>query len=67
MMKIHVNGEEREVDEGVTLALLLEQLQLQPRYTAVEVNLEVVPRAKHAEFVLNPGDRLEIVTLVGGG
>jgi len=67
IMKIHVNGEARDVTDGVTLAALLEQLELQPRYTAVEVNLDVVPRARHAEFVLSPGDRLEIVTLVGGG
>ena len=66
-MNIHVNGEQREVTDGVTLAVLLRELDLEPRYTAVEVNLEVVPRARHAEFTLSPGDCLEIVTLVGGG
>jgi sulfur carrier protein len=34
---------------------------------AVEINLEVVPRAQHRETVLNAGDRVEVVTLVGGG
>ena len=36
-------------------------------YVAVEVNLELVPRRRHAEHVLRDGDRVEVVTLVGGG
>ena len=67
VMNIFVNGEAREVDNGVTLAALLAQLKMEPRNVAVEVNLEVVPRGQHAECVLGEGDRLEIVTLVGGG
>jgi sulfur carrier protein len=46
---------------------LLQQLELQPRYVAVERNLELIPRGEHGRSVLAPGDRLEIVTLVGGG
>lgn len=66
-MNIFVNGEPREVASGTTLAQLLESLRLDPRTLAVEVNLDVVPRGHHAQCVLNEGDRLEIVTLVGGG
>ena len=66
-MTIFVNGEAREVENGVTLAALLAQLGMEPRHVAVEVNLEVVPRGQHTECVLGDGDRLEIVTLVGGG
>lgn len=66
-MTIFVNGEAREVEDGVTLAALLSQLRMEPRNVAVEVNLEVVPRGQHAECVLAESDRLEIVTLVGGG
>ena len=66
-VQIVVNGRPREVCEGATVAGLLGELNLNARYLAVERNLEVVPRARHAECVLNPGDRLEIVTLVGGG
>ena len=66
-MNISVNGELREVASGTTLAQLLESLRLDPRTLAVEVNLDVVPRGRHAQCVLNEGDRLEIVTLVGGG
>jgi len=49
------------------VAILLEQLKMEPKYLAVERNLELVPRAEHGGCVLAEGDRLEIVTLVGGG
>jgi sulfur carrier protein len=66
-MQIFVNGEEREVSGSETLASLLAELGLDPKHLAVEVNLELVPRGEHASCLLNAGDRLEIVTLVGGG
>lgn len=66
-VELIVNGEGRQVPEGTTVAQLLEQLGLGGKFVAVEVNLEVVPRARHAEHRLADGDRLEIVTLVGGG
>lgn len=66
-MDILYNGESREIPDGWTVAQLLESLDLAKRPVAVEVNLEVVPRAKHAEHRLAAGDRLEVVTLVGGG
>ena len=46
---------------------LLAELGLPLGHVAVEVNLELVPRARHAEQILAEGDRVEIVTLVGGG
>ena len=66
-MNVICNGEPREVASETTIAQLLEILKLQPRQVAVEVNLELVPRALHAETVLKAEDRLEVVTLVGGG
>jgi sulfur carrier protein len=66
-MEISVNGQPREVPEGSTVADLLEILELDSRQVAVEVNLELVPRARHVERPLVAGDQLEIVTLVGGG
>jgi sulfur carrier protein len=65
---IWVNGEASEVPEGTTLAALLELLQVGGGPgVAVEVNAEVVRRARHAEHRLQPQDRVEIVTFVGGG
>jgi sulfur carrier protein len=66
-VKIVVNGEAREIESGTTVARLIEALEMQPRFLAVERNFELVPRARHAECVLADGDQLEIVTLVGGG
>ena len=66
-MQIIVNGRPQTVDQGITIAHLLEDLRLTGKHVAVEVNLELVPRQRHAEHPLAEGDRLEIVTLVGGG
>jgi sulfur carrier protein len=66
-MKLTVNGQEREVAEGTTVAELLAELKLDPRMLAVERNLNLVPRGQHAETRLAAGDRVEVVTLVGGG
>ena len=66
-MEIQLNGQPREVAAGTTVSKLLEQMNLQPRYLAVERNEELVPRAGHAACILQDGDRIEIVTLVGGG
>jgi thiamine biosynthesis protein ThiS len=66
-VNIIVNGQTRQVADGLTVAELLDELKLATRYVAVEVNLEVVPRQAHAQRQLADGDRLEIVTLVGGG
>jgi len=66
-MNIFFNGQPRDVPDDATVSDLLVQAELDPRRLAVEVNLELVPRQRHAEHVLQEGDRLEVVTLVGGG
>lgn len=66
-MKVWVNGEPRELEQGTTLSGLLTELALSGPGVAVEVNAEVVRRARHAEHRLGEGDRIEIVTFVGGG
>lgn len=66
-MRLLINGIDRQVDDVQTVADLLAFLGHSGRHAAVEVNLEVVPKARHAEHRLHEGDRVEIVTLVGGG
>jgi sulfur carrier protein len=66
-VRIVVNGLPHELPRPLAVADLLTQLGITPRGVAVEVNLQVVPRSRHAEHVLSDGDRLEIVSLVGGG
>lgn len=65
--EILVNGSARALTHPILLSDLLEQLSFNTKALAVEVNLELVPRAKHTEFQIKPGDELEIVTLAGGG
>ena len=64
---ITLNDAARTVVSGLTIEGLLVELNLQPRFLAVELNRRVVPRADHATTPLSDGDRVEIVTLVGGG
>ncbi len=66
-MKLTVNGDLVEVPDGSTIATLLSQLRIDPSRVAVERNLDVVPRRTYAEARLAEGDRVEIVTFVGGG
>lgn len=67
LIRVRVNGEGREVPAGTTLAGLLERLELAPERVAVERNRVLVRRSELAAVELAEGDRLEVVTLVGGG
>ena len=66
-MEISVNGQSKNIEEGATVAELLNELGLANKYVAVEVNRELVPKKQHAQHRLAAGDELEVVTLVGGG
>ena len=66
-IEVVINGETRTVVQGTTVATLIVELGLGDRRVAVERNREVVPRAEHASTVLADGDRVELVTFVGGG
>lgn len=64
---ITINGTPREVAEHTSIAALLAELELATEHTAVERNGRIVRRVEHAAIELEPGDALEVVTLVGGG
>ena len=66
-LTIILNGEPRQARPDSTVAELLAAMEITARHVAVEVNLEIVPRSRHAEHRLQAGDRVEVVTLVGGG
>lgn len=66
-MKVTINGKEREVAAGTTVEQLVATLSLKTDRIATERNLSVVPKARYADTALADGDRLEIVTFVGGG
>jgi thiamine biosynthesis protein ThiS len=66
-LEIVVNGQAREVASGGTVGSLLRELALSPARVAVERNLEIVRKSEYDSTPLAGGDRLEIVTFVGGG
>ena len=66
-MKIRVNGENKEIADGLSLARLLEELQIRAARVVVELNRNIVARETHDSTLLNDGDALEIVHFVGGG
>ncbi|MDX1554652.1 MAG: sulfur carrier protein ThiS [Xanthomonadales bacterium] len=66
-MEILLNGRFETVEEHITVGRLLEQVLPPGRRVAVEVNHEIVPRTRHDDHSLSPGDRVEIVQAIGGG
>lgn len=64
---IQVNGEPRWVSGVMTIADLLRQLDIRPDRVAVELNLEIVERQAFESRYLQEGDRLEILSFIGGG
>jgi sulfur carrier protein len=67
VIELAINGEPRRFPAPLTLAQLIESLDLAGKRIAIEKNGEIVPRSQHAETPLVSGDRLEIVVAVGGG
>ncbi|CAN7398300.1 sulfur carrier protein ThiS [Caulobacter sp. LjRoot300] len=66
-MRLLLNGEEREIAGIISIADLVSALGLDARKVAVERNLEIAPRSTYADTDLADGDRIEIVTFIGGG
>jgi sulfur carrier protein len=67
MMNITLNGVARELDTNASVTDLLASLGMAGKRVAVERNGEIVPRSRHDETRLVPGDVVEIVSAVGGG
>jgi len=66
-MRVTLNGKPRQINDGLSVAGLIEALDLAGQRVAVERNGEIVPRKQFDRCALAEGDTLEIVTLVGGG
>jgi sulfur carrier protein len=66
-MRFQVNGEEREMEGGATVAELLQCLGMEVEGIAVALNMEIVRRGEYAETKISEGDEVEIVRAVGGG
>jgi thiamine biosynthesis protein ThiS len=66
-LRIHVNGEPREVEDNLPLSHLVIELQLKPEQIAIELNQQVVRRSDWPSITLQAEDKVEIVHFVGGG
>ncbi len=66
-MRVLVNDQGVDLPDGATVADLLGVLQLPGTRVAIEINRQLVRRAQHATTTLAGDDRIEVVTLVGGG
>lgn len=66
-MQVTINGERREIPDGLTVVALLEHLGMKAERVAIERNLDVLPRARWVETRVQAEDSFEIVQLVGGG
>lgn len=66
-MDVILNGEPATVPTPLTVAGLLSHLEIDPRRVAVELNEEVVKRARYDDTPVRAGDAVEIVNFVGGG
>jgi len=67
LMHIQVNGESRQVHEEMNVTGLLRDLQLNAERVAVEINLEILERMDFDARMLKDGDRIEIMSFIGGG
>lgn len=66
-LAVRVNGEARRVTGGISIAVMLKELGLDPHKVAVERNREIVPRSILGDVAVGDGDAFEIVHFVGGG
>ena len=67
VITVSLNGKTRQFDSPLKVSRLLDQLDLTGKRLAVEMNGEIVPKSRHADTLIEDGDRLEIVVAVGGG
>lgn len=67
MIVLQINGKQVELAEATPLLDYLRRLGVDPRAVAVEHNGEILQRARFENVVLNAGDHVEIVRMVGGG
>ena len=66
-MKIILNGKPAEIESGITLAALLENMKITPGMVACEVNQKIVRRKDYPVTPINAGDQIEILQMIGGG
>ena len=66
-MNIILNNKSDEVNDGITIKELLYYKKIRTRYIAIEINKKIIPKSSYCEHELREGDKIEIITAIGGG
>ncbi len=67
MIKIKLNGKDKEINDRMSVSQFLEGLKINPEGVVVELNLQVLNKAEYESAYLKEGDNVEIINIVGGG
>jgi sulfur carrier protein len=67
VISLSINGSMQQFDAPISVAALIEHMQIGNKRIAIERNGEIVPRGQFTQQILADGDKLEIVVAVGGG
>ena len=66
-MNIILNNESDEVHEGITIKEFLDDKKINTKYIAIEINKKIIPKSSYNNHELKDGDKIEIITAIGGG
>ena len=66
-MNILLNNKPVKLFDGSTVKKLLENKNIKNKYYAVEINRKIIPKSDHETYIIKEGDRIEIITAIGGG
>ena len=66
-MNILLNNKPETIFDGSTVKKLLEQKNIQNKFFAVEINQKIIPKSDHGTYLIKDGDKIEIITAIGGG
>ena len=66
-MNILLNNKPERLFDGSTVKKLLENKNIKNKYYAVEINRKIIPKSDHETYVIKDGDKIEIITAIGGG
>ena len=66
-MNIQLNGEQREIQDGMSVAALLRHLEIRIDQVAVEINMEIMDKSGFESRLLQAGDQVEVMSFIGGG
>ena len=66
-MNILLNNKPEKLFDGSTVKKLLENKNIKNKYYAVEINRKIIPKSDYGTYVIKDGDKIEIITAIGGG